>query len=441
MLALSAPRSLAQQDPQADYEALKKRVAELEKAAAEKVAFPVTAPKPPDAAKPNDAPLTWKDLTASGSMFRLYGFARLDLQYDDSRPNNTQTIGWILSEDPKAPAPIGAGGKNKEDLTLHARLTRVGLDFVGGTVEGLGDASATGKIEIDFFNNALTGQSESRAALRMRHAWLKLAWDRFSILAGQTNDVISPLFPIVNADLVMWGAGNLGDRRPQLRFEYMPPAAETGFIAQGEIGLTGANDNSDLDSPGTYGAGYRDGETSGKPTLQARLAQRVNFQAQKAEAGVWVHRAWEEPDTSFDGENEFDSVAFGFDVSVPVWKDIIGLKFEGWTGKNVDDVRGGIFQGINRTTGEEIKSKGGFVEASWKASNRLTTYVGFSSDNPDNGHVGTQGRAENQIWYGALRWNFKPVYFGLEYLDWTTKYVDLGDGTDHRIAGFVQYSF
>ena len=112
-----------------------------------------------------------------------------------------------------------------------------------------------------------------------------------------------------------------------------------------------------------------------------------------------------------------------------------------WTGKNVDDVRGGIFQGINKVNGAEIESKGGFVELSWKATDRITAYAGVSRDNPDNEDVGSQGRAENRIWYAALRWNFKPVTIGLEFLDWTTKYVDLGDGHDHRVVGYIQYGF
>ncbi|MBL8857280.1 MAG: hypothetical protein JNL28_02085 [Planctomycetes bacterium] len=430
-------RAAIAQDQAAEIRELKQRVVELER---QKSAAPAAAPKE-EAPKAAEAPPSWKELSLLGGRFRFYGFLRVDAQFDTSRANNTQTIGWILSEDPAAPAGVGAGGKNKEDFTLHPRLTRFGFDFMGGKVESLGDAEVTGKIEVDFYNSGLSGQSESRAALRMRHAWMKLAWGQFSILGGQTNDVISPLFPIVNADLVMWGAGNLGDRRPQLRFEHAPAAAETGFIAQGEIGLTGANDNSDLDAPSTFGAGYRDGETSGKPTLQLRLADRFEIGGQKAEVGVWAHRAWEEPDTAFNGEDEFKSYALGFDVSAPLWKDIVGLKLEGWAGENVDDVRGGIFQGINKTKGEEIASKGGFLELSCKLGERTTAYVGYSTDDPDNDDVGAQGRAANKIWYAALRWNFKPVSFGLEYLDWTTNYVGLDDGTNQRFGAFMQYSF
>jgi hypothetical protein len=383
--------------------------------------------------------LTWKDLISEGNKIKFYGMLRLDAQYDDSRPNNTQTIGWILSEDPTAPPPIGAGGTNLEDLTIHPRLTRFGVDLDGGQVASL-DAKVTGKIEVDFYNNSLQPQSESRAALRMRHAYVKLAWDSIFLLCGQTNDVISPIFPVINNDLVMWGAGNLGDRRPQIRVEYGRGPDNSRFIAQGEIGLTGANDNSDLDSPGTFGAGYRDGETSGLPTVQARLAYRFGRKEKPMEMGVWGHTAKEEPDTSFNGENEFDSNAVGLDALIPIGSRFT-IKGELWQGENVDDVRGGIFQGINRTTGEEIEAKGGFGEIGFQLTDHCVLYAGYSTDDPEDDDVGSGGRAANKIWYVASHWNYKPMRFGLEVHDWTTEYVDFDEGTDTRVVAFIQYTF
>ncbi len=258
-----------------------KRILELEKKLSDKP--PAASPQ-----KSGSEAVRWNELTAGSSKFKIYGFLRLDAIYDNSRPNNTQVIAFVRSEDPQAIAafradPNAFGGinpetfaarENESDLTIHPRLTRIGIDFDGPTIDALNGAKVSGKMEIDFYNNALVGQSESRAAIRMRHAYLKLVWTDLSVLAGQTNDVISPIFPVVNPDLVMWGAGNLGDRRPQLRSEFSPLVGKGRIILQAEAGLTGADDNQDLDAPNTFGAGYRDGEASGLPTLQARLAYR-----------------------------------------------------------------------------------------------------------------------------------------------------------------------
>jgi hypothetical protein len=76
----------------------------------------------------------------------------------------------------------------------------------------------------------------------------------------------------------------------------------------------------------------------------------------------------------------------------------------------------------------------------WKTSANLSVYLGWSNDNPHNDDLNAGGRAENQIWYAAGRWTYGPVQFGLEVLDWTTKYVGFDDGDDLRIGGFASYS-
>src|SRR5262245_37414511 len=231
------------------------------------VLFQAQEPKPepkPEAPKPQGLQIEsgdWK--------IKFYGFLRLDLQYDDSKPNDPQLIQWIRSEDPTAPGTIGAE-KNDAQFNMHPKLTRFGIDVGGPAIEALGGAKTSGKIEVDFFN---TNTSESRAALRMRHAWLKLGWETMAVYAGQREDVISPLMPIVNNDFVMWNAGNLGDRRPQLRFEYFPKMGDGQFTLQAMIGLTGANDAQNVETPGVAGTvSTFDGVDSAMPTLQIRLA-------------------------------------------------------------------------------------------------------------------------------------------------------------------------
>lgn len=384
------------------------------------------------------------ELIVGKSRLKFYGFLRMDAIYDDSRPNNTHTIGWIRSEDDSAPPTIGAPD-DAADLTFHPRLTRFGLDLDGPTISGLGDAKVNGKLEIDFYNNSLQPQFESRAAIRMRHAYTKLAWGDFNVLAGQTSDVISPIWPIVNADLVMWGAGNLGDRRPQIRPEWTPAIGDSRLIVQGEVGLTGAQDGSDIDPAGSTGTGYRDGETSGLPTVQGRVALRVPVgdkeKKQNLEVGVWGHRAWEDPDIQIDGRDKFDSYAAGLDLTLPIVGDVLWVKGEAWVGTNLDDVRGGIFQGINTVLGEEIASKGGWAEVGVRPIGWYNLSVGYSMDDPDNNDLNAGGRAANKIWYVANRFNFDPIEFGIDYMNWTTKYVGFGDGDDNRIQAFVTYKF
>lgn len=374
-----------------------------------------------------------RDLTAKGkSAIKFYGFVRLDAIWDDSRPSNTQTIGWVRSEDPTV---AGGAKKNNGDFTMHPRLTRFGFDLDGGTIAGLNDAKVAGKVEVDFYNSGLTGQAESRSALRMRHGYVTLAWGGTQLLAGQTSELISPLFPSANPDLVMWGAGNLGDRRAQVRVTHTQKTANDSAVIFGFMaGLTGAIDNQNLDANG-----FRDGEASGLPTLQVRIAHRFPMQGSTAEIGVWGHRGWEHTDAVAGRTSDFDSVALGIDAKLPLGKSLT-LSGEAWKGRNLDDVRGGIFQGVN-AAGDEIHSQGGWAELGYAMSKTWSMHGGYALDNPDNGEVGAGGRADNKVFYVGSRWNFDPVEIGIDFMRWNTSFVAARGGLDNRVQTFISYKF
>jgi len=380
---------------------------------------------------------------------KFYGFLRLDMIYDDSKPNDPQVIQWVRSEDDTAPAAIGAE-KGDAQFNMHPKLTRFGLDVNGPSIEALGGAKTSGKIEVDFFNSTT---SESRAALRMRHAYLKLAWESSALFAGQREDVISPLFPVVNNDFVMWNAGNLGDRRPQLRFEYFPKVGDGTLNLQAMLGLTGANDAQNVETPGVPGTvSTFDGVDSAMPTMQIRVSYKGGhlwMSGKTFELGVWGHMAQEELSENsapLNGEDSWDSTAFGMDLTLPLF-DGLDLQAEFWAGSNVDDVRGGIGQGVNVTAGdpdlgEEIDSKGGWIQAGYQASGTWTVYLGYSFDDPDGGLPSSGARDKNSIIYFANRLKFGSVTFGADYLNWTTEWSGgFNDGTDNRFNLFAQYNF
>jgi len=144
---------------------------------------------------------------------------------------------------------------------------------------------------------------------------VKLAWDRLSLLLGQTWDVISPLYATVNNDTLMWNAGNLGDRRPQVRVSFEPKACNGTFSLAGALGLTGAVDEKNLDAATDT---TRDGEASGLPNVQFRLGFTRPFQRGKSRWGVggWGHHAWEKTATPVAGEDEFTSRSAGIDAQL-----------------------------------------------------------------------------------------------------------------------------
>jgi len=238
----------------------------------------------------------------------FYGVVRTDAIFDDSRANAFQTPTFIR--------PEPDGSDSSSNFTFHPRLTRIGLNYrAPGTLDSLAGARLTGKIEMDFQN----GGRESRAVPRYRHAYLQLGWGPHALLVGQTWDLISPLYPTVNADTLMGNAGNLGDRRMQLRYSYDP---STGLSFRTALGLTGAVDGQDADSNGIL-----DGEASTLPNFQGR----VGYNSSRVVAGAWAHYAQLQTATAFGGKNEFDGYSFGGDFDFRFTPQF-NLRGEVWVG-------------------------------------------------------------------------------------------------------------
>ena len=123
-----------------------------------------------------------------------------------------------------------------------------------------------------------------------------------------------------------------------------------------------------------------------------------------------------------------------------------------WSGQNVDDVRGGIFQGVTSFNGgEEVKSRGYWVELMIKPADVFSISVGASADNPIDEQIfapgaGTNaptGALANHILYVANRFMLgSGVTIGVDVLHWTTTWGgSLEDGVDNRINVFIQWNY
>ena len=369
----------------------------------------------------------WSDIIGEGNKVKLYGFLRLDLDFDSEHPNNPQAPLFITSPD------VRANGTTNGDFSMHPRLTRLGVDFSGPRIDALGGAKLSGKLETDFEN----GGSESRQIIRIRHAYLRLDSKDFSLLAGQTWDIVSPLFPTVNTDTLQWNAGNVGDRRPQLRAAYEPKAGRGKLSFMGGIGLTGAIDAVDLDNNG-----FRDGEEAARPDIQGRIGYSYpTGKDRSASFGFSGFYGYQKTARVVAGRTEFHSQLLNADFTLPI-AGIFSLRGEGWWGRNMSDTRGGAGQGINLLTGREIRGRGGWTEANIKVSRYLSLNPGFSTDDPVDRDVPNGGRTRNRAFYFANRitpgGNF---VIGADYLRWRTDYKGFQRGIDNRVNVFLQYGF
>jgi len=305
------------------------------------------------------------------------------------------------------------------------------------------NAKVSGVLEFDFQNRATSEtsglESESRELPRLRHAYVKLTSGGFSMLAGQTWDLIAPLWPVANADGMMWNSGNLGDRRPQLRFGWDAPISDdAAFNAAVALARTGAIDRKNLDGPTDT---MKDGDDSGRPMLQARVGL-ARLLGKRLDVGVWGHYGWERTELPIVGKNHFYTSSVGADLKIKI---IDELTFAGeiWYGKNLSDLRGGIDQGVDTVTGKEIVARGGWAELVAQLATPYAVAVGVGVDDPRDGTLSqaTQ-RSHNIAPYIWNRYDFGGGFaIGAEAIFWATDYFNLESGRANRYSLFVTYAF
>jgi hypothetical protein len=394
------------------------------------LAAPALAQTPQPEPKPATG-IDWKDLTKSGIPIRFYGFFRLDAYYNTARANSVILPFVVLPENGTTAKP------NDDQFFLDPRLTRLGVDVLPGEVGG---TKVSGKLEIDFANFP-SGTTESRATPRIRLAYVDVGNDGLTLRAGQDWDVISPLFPTVHGELLMWNAGNLGDRRAQIQGRYAPK--ESCFDLRASLGLTGAIKGENLDPTVSGVSSEVDGFDSGMPHLQVRAGCKRDLLVENkpAELGLWGAIGQAETDTAFGGRTRFDVWTVGGDVSLPLCPSLT-LRGEAWVGENLGDFRGGIGQTINTARGEEIGSVGGWGELVWAATAKTRFHVGAAVDDPDNDEVPANNPKRNLTGYAGtvVDWD-SGLRTGFDVLYWETDWVGLGIGNMVRCNLYFQYNF
>ncbi|MBI2921209.1 MAG: hypothetical protein HYY18_09015 [Planctomycetes bacterium] len=432
LVASAAGTALAQsEDPKKEIDDLKKRVNELELRLGSGAAKPGETPPKPDASP------TWKDLVSLGGHLKWYGFLRLDSTWSDSRFDDPRAPFWVLSEDDDT---FIAGAthieKNDDNFNMHPKISRLGFELDSGAIAELADARASGKLEFDFLNVG----TESHQAVRLRHAYGKVGWESFYLLFGQTADLVSPLLPTANNATQMGYVGNIGYRRPQIRLAFEPKFGErvkllvaVAAAQEGAVRTT----NIDLD-----GLGVRDGDDPGWPELQARVGITAQHWVEKKWITLagWAMYGAEETDLEVDGKTHFDTYVYGFDFEFPILSQITFLA-EYWEGLNLADMRGGIAQGINAASGQEIRARGGWAEIKVAPVKWYAATLGGGFDDPHDHEFGPGMRTKNSVWWVDQAFVFSPFVLRLEYSHWRTEYEDLEPGRSNRYTLILQLNF
>jgi hypothetical protein len=338
---------------------------------------------------------------------QFYGYVKADASYDDSRTNPGNFVIWVDNE---------TSNPNDDEFNLTANQTRLGFNIKGPVTETM---KTSGKVEVDFFGS---GGTENKPKIQGRHLYLTLDWpqDSFSILAGQTSDVISPLVPTTLNYTVLWFGGNIGYRRPQIRATKVFKKDGAKLTLQGAVARTIGR---------TDGIGSESGEDAGFPGVQGRVAVTLPFVGDRATTlGVSGHWGREEYDLDAAGTNvEFDSWSINLDLAQPLG-DKCTVKGEYFTGENLNTYFGGIGQGVNTVSQDEIRAKGGWIAASFGPWDNWSFNVGGGVDDVDDDDVADGARTRNAAVFGnVLCVVNKSTKVGFELSHWETDYKNDDD--------------
>lgn len=341
----------------------------------------------------------------------VYGFARLDVLVNDSRMSSLEQPAYVMRE-PET-------GHLDSELTMTPRLSRIGISIDRWDIKD-DRLFGEGKVEVDFAGGS------GVETIRLRHAYASIATRRnfVELLAGQTWDLMSPLFPSAQNDTQLRYAGNIGDRRSQLRLTVSPTSRVRFAIAAAAPAVL---DHQDLDNDG-----QDDAMAAAQPMLQWLLEVRSRLGGggdNIARMGISGHAARTELG---DGTSR-GSASIAAHFFLPFSKGLV-LLGEGYLGTNLAELGGGIGQGMSPMTGKPIHSLGGWLELAMLPTSRHMLSIGTSVDVARSEDLSAGDRERNGTIYTVLRYKPRPaLQLGLEHLYWKTDYVGMSGGVANRV--------
>ncbi len=344
---------------------------------------------------------------------KLYGFVEASGVYSDSAGSET-----VMN------APIEADGESQKEYNFTARGTRLGLDFSATDVGLEGDIS--GKVEMDFF-----GGSEGTPSVRMRHAYAKLNYPDWNVLAGQTWDVFAPLNPSNLNRAIGFRGGNLGHRHPQLIVTRHSDDVLGGSLDT-SIGLIDIQNDAQEKRGVPLGGGYIKYENK---TVEKPYSVRLG--------GVWG----EEKDTSSGTpiKDYLDIWAATVGLTVKLTKKV-NFTSEVYSGANL-----AAFRSTNNSSVDghkSLRSRGGFAQFTLKPTGKDKINVGSGVDDVKGLN---QVASTNWIYncFNYVNYNrslSKNLTWGVEYQHFKTKYINSGlldkdTGHLNRFQTSFKYAF
>lgn len=322
-----------------------------------------------------------------------------------------------------------------------ARQSVLGLQFHSPT--SILGAGVNGSLYMDFFANGASGPSPDRAIsnnlsrlMRLRIATLELDWGSTSLMVGQDKPIISPREPTSLSHVgvsPLTNAGNPWLWQPQARLQHrVQLGAKTDIRAQiGVFQTAEAGQN----TPEAIAATLE----SSRPGLQGRFAFRHELdQDRRLEFAPGFHVS-----TTHVAGTSVPSRVYSVDWSLAPagWLDFTGMFYTGQNTANLGTLRPGftvLAPGLVRAT----RSKGGWAQAAYKATPRLTFNLFGGQHDDRDGDLRAGSIGKNLAYAGNALYRIAPnVILGFEIMQLRTTYIGAGTRLNNHYDLAMAYQF
>lgn len=326
------------------------------------------------------------------------------------------------------------GDDVKTGSYFDMKSTRLGLMIRAPEIACLPDIQVTGVFELDFQGAFAL---ENKSGVLMRKAYFELKNEDFLFLVGQTWDVYSPIFPNMLTYVPGIGCGNLGYRRPMIRYDRYWDRGNGRVEWQAAIA---ASLTANLSA---YSGEVWEGRASKYPEFQGRIARTFNkFGPWQLPAAFGVSTMLAEKHYQHGhGDLTRFSWSVNFDMNIR-FSDKIYLSGEFFFGELLNSSFGGILQDINPYTLQNVGSTGGWVSLTNDFAPRWHSSVGLCIDDPWSKRLkGGRMRDWNSCAFINLSFDVtKKFLIGAEYTFWATDYTDIGTAYAHCFQILLKYN-
>ncbi|UCD17386.1 MAG: hypothetical protein JSV44_00300 [Candidatus Zixiibacteriota bacterium] len=349
-----------------------------------------------------------------------YGYFKLDGAIDQNLTSHGNSIMWV---EPKSYE------SDDEQFNMTANQSRFGF-----TAEGTGYSAIEvfGRLEMDLYAGA-TGAAvaDNTATLQLRHAYFSISNGNFSVLAGQTSDLISPLDPSTLNYSMLWSCGNIGYRRPQVSLSYtVAPNEQTDITLAGGFFRTIGSDLTPTITLalGEENDGSDDGTDAGIPSFQSRIDVTHDLPGgnsiRAGISGLWGQLKAE---TNLGKSERYESWGIAGHFALSFASDY-GFSGEVYSGSNLGNYLGAI---ANNSLVDGLESFGGWTSAWVKPSPKIKLVAGFGYDNPNDEDLSSGDRSQNRAVFGNIQYSIiSQAIIGVEIARWKTDYKD-GEAVDN----------